>query len=867
MPDSTLNIVVATQHGVVLAHCLAETFGTAVRMFAPVDKRPAASVNGTIERFEMPVSQQIGVRLREGIPLVVIAPIAEVVPLLAPHLHTAATLPPVIAADTEGRFVVPLVQGTRGEGDTLAERMAARIGAIPVISPSFVIGIGAEKGVPAGHFEAAVSAVLQSFDLAPERVSTIATLDRRAGEEGFRDWATQREWPVIAYTAEQLAAVQEMPNPSAVVAQAVGTPGVCEPAAMLASGSHTLVVPKQKHGRVTVAVARLTSPFSPWEPTASLSLRGRVRADSSELGASTSLTPAFSQGTRGASLGAYDAQERGRVSGDGNTEQEPSVDVSGSQGHGRLVVIGIGPGAADLLTVRAVDAIEAAEVLVGYSGYLQLLGDRTAGKELHGSAIGSEIDRVRLAITLARRGHKVALISSGDAGIYGMAGLVFEELHAQPGTSDQTLDVEVIPGITAAQAAASLLGAPLANDFAVISLSDLLKARETVEGRLEALAAADIVLALYNPQSRTRRELFQKACEVLLQHRHASTPVAVVKAAYRDGQHIEVSNLGHLSDMAVDMESLVLVGNSQTGTFAGQMVTARGQGTLAAEPPDAARHSEAASQAAVSPERSSPQVRFVGAGPGDPELLTLKGAKVLATADVVVYAGSLVPRGVLRHVRPGARIHNSATLTLEETHRLLADAYRAGQQVVRLHSGDPSLYGAITEQMALLDEEQIPYEIVPGVSAFQAVAARLGMEYTQPGVVQTVILTRPGGRTGVPENESLAALAQHGVTLCVFLGARHVVDIQAALLTSYPPTTPVAVAYRATWPEEELTVGTLADLVEMVRGPEYDRTTLMIVGPSLQRQGKRSHLYDPSYTHLFRPGKKRDSGTGSEAGE
>jgi precorrin-4/cobalt-precorrin-4 C11-methyltransferase len=130
-----------------------------------------------------------------------------------------------------------------------------------------------------------------------------------------------------------------------------------------------------------------------------------------------------------------------------------------------------------------------------------------------------------------------------------------------------------------------------------------------------------------------------------------------------------------------------------------------------------------------------------------------------------------------------------------------------------------------------------------------------------------VILTRPGGRTGVPENESLAALAQHGVTLCVFLGARHVVAVQQALLTSYAPTTPVAVAYRATWPDEELTMGTLADLAQMVQGPEYDRTTLIIVGPSLQRRGKRSHLYDPSYQHLFRPGKRRDSGTVPESRE
>ena len=299
----------------------------------------------------------------------------------------------------------------------------------------------------------------------------------------------------------------------------------------------------------------------------------------------------------------------------------------------------------------------------------------------------------------------------------------------------------------------------------------------------------------------------------------------------------------------------------------GQTATAREQGTSATLAPDSGEPSEEAAEPATSADQTSRKVLFIGAGPGDAELLTLKGAKALATADVVVYAGSLVPHGVLQHVRHGAVIHNSATLTLEEIHRLLTEAYRAGHQVVRLHSGDPSIYGAITEQMALLDEEQIPYEIVPGVSSFQAVAARLGIEYTQPGVVQTLILTRPGGRTGMPENESLVELARHGVTLCVFLGASLVAEVQAALLTSYPPTTPVAVAYRATWPDEELTIGTLADLVQMVQGPQYDRTTLIIVGPSLQRQGKRSHVYDPSYQHRFRPGKGRGSGTVSESAE
>jgi precorrin-4 C11-methyltransferase len=832
MRDVRLQILAATRHGVPLAQRFHETLLDGVKIFAPADGTPALSSNGTIERFEVPTAQQVGGLLQEGMPLLIIAAVGEVVSLLAPHLQDEASHPPVVAVDPEGRFVVPLLGGARGEGDTLAERIAAQIGATPVIPRSLVVGVGAEKGVPTADFEGAVCDVMQRFGLALGSVKAVATLDRRADEEGFHTWAMHHGWPILAYTAEQLATIQELPNPSAIVAQAVGTPGVCEPAAILASGSPTLLVPKQKRGRVTVAIAPLAEGHSPPPPSP---IEGE--------GFSGCMQPQRLQEARLSGL-VSQAKPGGR---------------EGTR-HGHLTVIGIGPGAADLLTVRAINAIDAAEVLVGYAGYLQLLGDRVASKALHGSAIGRELDRVRLAIDLAQRGQKVALISSGDAGIYGMAGLVFEELYGQGGKADQSLQVEVIPGITAAQAAASLLGAPLANDFAVVSLSDLLKTRATIEGRLEALAAADMVLALYNPQSQTRREVFQKACEILVRHRPPSTPVAVVRAAYRDGQSIQLGDLAHLPHMTVDMESLVVIGNSQTGAFAGQMVTARGQGTFAAEMTDQAHAPAVTSEAAISPEQPPPKVLFVGAGPGDPELLTLKGARALATADVVVYAGSLVPRGVLQHVRPGTRMHNSATLTLEETHRLLREAHHAGQRAVRLHSGDPSLYGAITEQMALLDEEHIPYEIVPGVSAFQAVAARLGIEYTQPGVVQTVILTRPGGRTGVPENESLVALARHGVTLCVFLGARHVVEVQQALLTSYPPTTPVAVAYRATWPDEELTIGTLADVVEMVQGPEYDRTTLIIVGPSLQRQGKRSHLYDPSYQHLFRPGKRSDRG-------
>src|SRR5262245_9563949 len=191
MRDTVLHIVVPTQHGVALAQRVAETFGQAVQIFAPTDDTPAASVNGTVERYDTPVWQQIGVLLRDGIPLIVIAPIPEVVTLLAKHLQAESSHPPVVALDTEGQFVVPLIRDAMGQSDMLAERIAAQIGATPVISRSLVLGIGAEKSVPAEDFEAAASNVLQCFGLTPAAVKVVATLDRRAVEDGFRDWVTQ----------------------------------------------------------------------------------------------------------------------------------------------------------------------------------------------------------------------------------------------------------------------------------------------------------------------------------------------------------------------------------------------------------------------------------------------------------------------------------------------------------------------------------------------------------------------------------------------------------------------------------------------------------------------------------------------------
>jgi precorrin-4/cobalt-precorrin-4 C11-methyltransferase len=251
-------------------------------------------------------------------------------------------------------------------------------------------------------------------------------------------------------------------------------------------------------------------------------------------------------------------------------------------------------------------------------------------------------------------------------------------------------------------------------------------------------------------------------------------------------------------------------------------------------------------------------VMFVGAGPGDPELITVKGQRLLQEADRVVFAGSLVPESLLQHCRPGADVHNSASLNLQETHELLKEGYAKGLRVVRLHTGDPSLYGAIQEQMDLLDGDGIPYEVVPGVSAVFAAAAALRQELTLPDVSQTLILTRMGGRTPVPEAESLESLASHRATLVIYLSVQRIAEVVSRLSAEYSPDTPVVVAYRVGWPDQELVHGTLADIAQKVGSTNIKRQALILVGEVFGARSReerpRSRLYDQGFSHGFRSG-------------
>ncbi len=373
--------------------------------------------------------------------------------------------------------------------------------------PTLVVGVGCSLGAPADEIEALARAAVAGAGLAWASVGTVATIDRRATEPGVVALAERLGVPLVTYPAVALAAVTGTPSPSAEVQRHVGTPGVCEPAAILASGgdARALVVPKQRSAHATVAVARRVETTTP----------------------------------------------------------------------GRLWLVGIGPGPLDLMTGRARQAIRQADVVIGYRGYLEMLGSLVAVRRLRPYELGQERERAHEAIALARGGQNVALVSSGDIGIYGMAGLVFELLEDEA-DSEESLSVEVVPGVTAASSANALLGAPLMLDFAAISLSDLLVPWDTIRQRLTGAATGDLVVVLYNPASARRRQPLAEALAILGAHRPPATPVGLVREAYRPDQSVTLTTLGTLVPEQIDMRTVVVIGSSRTAILGGRMVSRRG---------------------------------------------------------------------------------------------------------------------------------------------------------------------------------------------------------------------------------------------------------------------------------------------------
>ena len=250
------------------------------------------------------------------------------------------------------------------------------------------------------------------------------------------------------------------------------------------------------------------------------------------------------------------------------------------------------------------------------------------------------------------------------------------------------------------------------------------------------------------------------------------------------------------------------------------------------------------------------KVYFIGAGPGDQDLITVKGRKLVEKADVIIYAGSLVNKEIINCHKEKAEIYNSATMTLDEVMEITVKAQKSGKLVARVHTGDPSIYGAIREQMDVLDEYGIEYEVIPGVSSFVAAAAAIKKEFTLPDVSQTVICTRLEGRTPVPEAESLESLASHKCSMAIFLSIQMIDNVVKRLLKHYDIDTPIAVIQKASWDDEKIVMGTLENIAELVKKEKITKTAQILVGKFMGNEYSKSKLYDKTFTHEYRKGVK-----------
>lgn len=538
----------------------------------------AAHLDGKLVEVGGPARAAVAAAWPQADQLVLVMAAGAAVRLVAPLLAGKQADPGVVCVDDAGRFALPLLGGHERGANALAERVAAHLGATAVVTtaseahglagladlglpvdpedadlaavggalvsgdpvhlcnqprwplgplpgtvveaaepvapllwvtdrrvdpprpavvlrpPSLVVGVGASRGVAAGEVGALVETALAEAGLASGSVHCLATVDAKAGEPGLVEAAGRLGVPLVTLPADRLATVA-VPNPSPVVAAAVGTPSVAEAAALHLGGE--LLVPKRKSAMATVAVAR----------------------------------------------------------------RPP---------RGRLLLVSLGPGAPDAVTGQARQALARAEVVVGYGPYVdQARPLLRRGTRCERYRLGDEVRRAERAVGLARQGRCVALVSGGDVGVYAMASPALERCG-------DDLDVEVVPGVTAAGAVAAVLGSPLGHDHCAISLSDLLTPWEVIRRRVKAAAEGDLVIAFYNPRSRQRHWQLAEARLLLLEHRDPGTPVAVVTDATRLGEHVVRTTLAALDPGVVGMRSLVVVGSSQTRWIAGRMVTARG---------------------------------------------------------------------------------------------------------------------------------------------------------------------------------------------------------------------------------------------------------------------------------------------------
>ncbi|NET60008.1 MAG: precorrin-3B C(17)-methyltransferase [Symploca sp. SIO2E6] len=402
------------------------------------------------------------------------------------------------------------------------------------------VGIGCERGTSKQLIEQAIQQTCQDYQLAELAIAGIATIDLKADEVGLLEFCEQRHFPLRTFPAQMLNSVK-VPTPSTIVAAEVGTPSVAEATAICASLSPSTPV-YQGHG------------------DAGTRRRGERTTHQNQMGGLLVPKQIFKSATQPGAVTVAIAQAE--------------VEYTGRTG--QLFLIGTGPGQLEQMTLAAKTAVVQADAVIGYSLYLDLISSlRRPGQIIEALPITQERQRANRAIELAQWGLTVAVISSGDCGIYGMAGLVLEELRVRD-WDGKIPGVQLFPGITALQAAASRVGVPLMHDFCAISLSDLLTPWEVIAQRLEAAAQADFVTALYNPRSRSRTQQIAIAQATFLKYRHPQTPVAIVRCAYREDEQITLTTLDKMLDIPIDMLTTVLIGNQSTAIYGDWMITPRG---------------------------------------------------------------------------------------------------------------------------------------------------------------------------------------------------------------------------------------------------------------------------------------------------
>ncbi len=432
---------------------------------------------------------------------------------------------------------------------------------------------------------------------------------------------------------------------------------------------------------------------------------------------------------------------------------------------------------------------------VGYGLYLDLVADLKSGRASTAFPWGEKKIACAMRSRLAREGKDVALVCSGDAGIYAMAALVYEVIDLEP----CRIAVNVIPGISAFQAAAAKAGAMIGHDFCCISLSDLLTPWEAIERRVKAAAEGDFVISFYNPRSLKRRDQLERAFAILNQHRPADTPVIIASNLGRPEEKVKIVRFADFNPDDVDMLTLVMVGSSQSKSLT------RGDGkatpTRRAAMPRREKQRNDRPFHRRRPRRARPHHR--ARAEADP---------VLPGLPLCRFAGA----GGDRQGGPeGARVIDTAPLTLDEIIAEIEAAHAKGQDVARVHSGDPSLYGAIAEQIRRLEKLGIEYDVTPGVPAFAAAAAELRTEFTLPEIAQTVILTRTAMQaSAMPPGETLEELGRSKATLAIHLSIRNLAYIERALTPHYGADCPVVVAYRITWPDQQIIRGTLSTIAK-----------------------------------------------------